>query len=115
MNPLPVETPLRGGSLPMPVSAGPAADSPAVGTPRRALDMLVSCLRNADGRLPAEVRANVCALVGQLGRPGVVPDSRAQDVRVLRDELRELLDAARADPAPVGAAAKRALEAWGAQ
>lgn len=97
----------------MPVSAGPAADSPAVGTPRRALDMLASCLRNADGRLPAEARANICALVGHLGRAGVVPESRAHDVRVMQEELRELLEGAAKEANPAGAAAKRALETWG--
>ena len=39
----------------------------------------------ADGRLPAEVRANLCALVGHLGRPGVVPESRAQDLRAMQE------------------------------
>ncbi|EKM55405.1 uncharacterized protein PHACADRAFT_256013 [Phanerochaete carnosa HHB-10118-sp] len=112
MNPLPVETP-RGGAFTVPVSAGPATDSPVAGTPRRALDMLVSCLRNADGRVPAEVRANICALVGHLGRPGVVPESRGHDLRVMQEELRELLEAATKDANPVGTAAKRALETWG--
>jgi len=112
MNPLPVETP-RSGAFTVPVSAGPAADSPAVGTPRRALDMLASCLRNEDGRVPAEVRANICALVGHLGRPGIVPDSRAHDLRVMQEELRELLEGATKDANPVGTAAKRALDTWG--
>ena len=111
MNPLPSES--SRGAYNVPVSAGPAGDSPIVGTPRRALDMLASCLRNADGRLPAEVRANICALVGQLGRRGVTPESRAHDVRVMQEELRELLEAASQDPNPVGTAAKRALDAWG--
>ncbi|GJE87202.1 hypothetical protein PsYK624_032850 [Phanerochaete sordida] len=112
MNPLPVETP-RSGAFAVPMSAGPAADSPAVGTPRRALDMLVSCLRNPDGRLPAEVRANICALLGHLGRAGVVPESRAHDLRVLQEECREVLEGAAKDANPVGAAAKRVLETWG--
>ncbi|KIP09107.1 hypothetical protein PHLGIDRAFT_103348 [Phlebiopsis gigantea 11061_1 CR5-6] len=114
MNPLPTETPRGAAAFAVPVSAGPATDSPAVGTPRRALDMLASCLRNADGRLPAEVRANLCALVGHLGRPGVVPESRAQDLRAMQEELKDLLAAAANDPNPVGAAAKRVLDTWGA-
>ena len=114
MNPLPTETPRGAAAFAVPVSAGPATDSPLVGTPRRALDMLASCLRNADGRLPAEVRANLCAAVGHLGRAGVVPESRADDLRVMQEELRDLLVAAAQDPNPVGAAAKRALETWGA-
>lgn len=113
MNPLPTETPRGAAAFAVPVSAGPAADSPVVGTPRRALDMLVSCLRNTDGRLPAEVRANICALVGHLGRAGVVPDSRTHDLRVMQEEFKGLLEVAVKDPNPVGAAAKRALETWG--
>lgn len=113
MNPLPIETPRGAAAFAVPISAGPATDSPVVGTPRRALDMLVSCLRNADGRLPAEVRANICALVGHLGRTGVVPESRAHDLRVMQEEFRDLLDVVVKDPNPVGAAARRVLETWG--
>ena len=113
MNPLPTET--SRGAFNAPVSAGPAGDSPIVGTPRRALDMLVSCLRNADGRIPAEVRANICLLVGQLGRRGVVPESRERDLQVMQEEFKDLLEEAKKDPNPVGAAAKRALETWAAQ
>jgi hypothetical protein len=110
MNPLPTE--LSRGAYNVPVSAGPAGDSPIVGTPRRALDMLASCLRNAEGRIPAEVRANICALVGQLGRRGIVAESRAHDLQVMQEELKDLLEAAAQEPNPVGATAKRALETW---
>ena len=111
MNPLPGELSSR-GALNAPVSAGPAGDSPIVGTPRRAVDMLASCLRNADGRIPAEVRANICALVAQLGRRGIVPESRERDLREMQEELRELLQTAAQDPSPVGPAARKALETW---
>lgn len=112
LNPLPTEAaPARGASVP--ISAGPsAADSPAIGAPRRALDMLVGALRNADGKTPVEVRANVCGLVGHLGRAGVVPESRAQDVRALKDGVRAGLVAAAKEEGVVGAPAKKALDAW---
>lgn len=113
MNPLPTEAHPHRGALSVPMSAGPATDSPVAGLPRRALDMLASCLRNADGRLPPEVRANICALVGHLGRAGVVPESRAHDLQVLKLELRDTLETAAAkEPNPVGAAAKRVLDTW---
>lgn len=113
LNPLPTEAASRSATLNQPISAGPSSDSPAVGTPRRALDMLVASLRNVDGKTPVEVRANICALVGHLGRAGVVPASRAQDVHVLKESTRELLVAAsKEDGGPVGGAAKKALEAW---
>ena len=119
MNPLPVEIP-RGGPLSQPISAIPSSDSPAVGTPRRAFDMLVTSLRNSD--TPPEVRANICALVGYLGRPGVVNESRARDVHVLKEEMRDVLNdvvqkegkASEKTSGPLAAAAKRALDAWGA-
>ena len=119
MNPLPVEVP-RTGSLSQPISAIPTSDSPVVGTPRRALDMLVSVLRNSDGRTPPEVRVNVCALIGYLGRPGAVNASRARDVQNMKEEFEELLenlakeaDATSRQPGLLAAAAKRALDGWG--
>ena len=96
----------------LPISAGPSSDSPALGAPRRAFDMLVLALRNADGKVAPEVRANISALVGHLGRPGVVPASRAQEVRNLQESTRELLVAAAGEPGHVGSAAKKALEGW---
>lgn len=119
MNPLPVEIP-RGGPFSQPISAIPSSDSPAVGTPRRAFDMLVATVRNTDN--PPEVRANICALVGYLGRPGIVNESRARDVQVLKDEMKDVLGdllkkegkAGERAPTPLAAAAKRALDAWGA-
>ncbi|KAI0695924.1 hypothetical protein BC835DRAFT_1533592 [Cytidiella melzeri] len=125
MNPLPVEISRSNSSnnmLSQPISAIPTSDSPAIGTPRRALDMLVWSLRNPDA--PPEVRANICTLVAHLGRPGVVDASRARDVQVLKDELRPVLEkVAKADEeeeegekapsAALEAAAKRALDAWG--
>jgi hypothetical protein len=131
MNPLPVEiSRTNNNSLSQPISAVPSSDSPAVGTPRRAFDMLVWALKNRD--TPPEVRANVCALVGHLGRRGVMDTSRARDVQVLKDELKDVLEQlAKGEniqqeeyaeealededenvPKNLAAAAKRALEAW---
>ena len=109
---MPTEVPGRG--LNVPISAGPSAtDSPALsGNPYRALDMLVASLRNTDGKMPPEVRANICALLGHLGRSGVVPESRARDVEVMKESARELLLTARGEAGMVGTAAKKALDAW---
>ncbi|KAI0637070.1 hypothetical protein C8Q77DRAFT_1095851 [Trametes polyzona] len=114
LNPLPTEA-IRTTSQPL--SAVSATEgSPVVG-PRRALDMLISVLREGNPNVPAEVRANVCALLGHLGRKGVVAESRATDLQRMKDSTRELIEGlAREGEAPsnpkVVAAAKRALEAW---
>ncbi|TCD60352.1 hypothetical protein EIP91_010326 [Steccherinum ochraceum] len=90
--------------------------------------MLVGFLRNvpfnfqpntrvAPASLPVEVRANICSLLGHLGRKGVVVN-REQDVQVLRDSTKEYLEALARDAGTTdgqnksAAAAKRALEAW---
>ncbi|KAI8998730.1 hypothetical protein BD414DRAFT_475906 [Trametes punicea] len=113
LNPLPTET-IRSSSQPL--SAVSATDASPVTGPRRALDMLISVLRDNNSNVPAEVRANVCALLGQLGRKGVVAESRAVDLQRMKDSTRELLEGlSRAEGpshAKVAAAAKRALEAW---
>ncbi len=133
MNPLPVEISKNSNAsnnpLSQPLSAIPSSDSPAVGTPRRALDMLVWALKNPD--TPPEVRANISTLVGHLGRPGVVDASRARDVQVLKSEVRGVLekivkgkeeaddeeedeDEGAKGRSSLVNAAKRALDAWGA-
>ena len=112
LNPLPSELAGRAG-LTMPASAGPpSTDSPAVGGPRRALDMLVMSMRNTDGKMPMEVRANICALIGHLGHAGVVPDNRAHDVHTLKESFRDLLEFAKDESGHVGNAAQKALDAW---
>ncbi|KAI0093611.1 hypothetical protein BDY19DRAFT_917898 [Irpex rosettiformis] len=132
MNPLPVEISQKNSSsnpLSQPLSAIPTNDSPAVTTPRRALDMLVWALKNSD--TPPEVRANIATLAGHLGRQGVVDSSRARDVQVLKDEVKGVLerivkaqekgedaveDEEESEEKVTGAllsAAKRALDAWG--
>ncbi|KAI0341721.1 hypothetical protein BDW22DRAFT_1358564 [Trametopsis cervina] len=114
MNPLPVEISSKNSNnaLAQPISAVPSSDSPAVGTPRRALDMLVYTLQNPD--TPPEVRGNICRLVGHLGRPGVTDASRARDVQVLKDETRNALEKIVKDESAPASVAKQALEAWGA-
>ncbi|THG97815.1 hypothetical protein EW026_g4259 [Hermanssonia centrifuga] len=112
LNPLPTETPPHGGPLSQPISAGPSTDSPAIGMPRRALDMLVSSLRNADGRTPVEVRGNICALLGRLGRQGVVPESRVHDVGAMKLSTKEWVEEAAGEEGPIGGAARKTLEAW---
>ncbi|CDO70798.1 hypothetical protein BN946_scf184798.g114 [Trametes cinnabarina] len=114
LNPLPAEA-IRSSSQPL--SAVSATESSPVTGPRRALDMLISVLRDSNPNVPAEMRANVCALLGHLGRKGVVAESRAVDLQRMKDSTRELIEGlSRADDpgnAKVAAAAKRTLEAWG--
>lgn len=117
LNPLPTEA-IRTTSQPL--SAVSATEgSPVVG-PRRALDMLASVLREpaSASKVPPEVRANVCALLGHLGRKGVVAESRVTDLQRMKEATGELVEALAKDGdgspanAKVAAAAKRALEAW---
>ncbi|KAI0781039.1 hypothetical protein BD413DRAFT_463594 [Trametes elegans] len=115
LNPLPAEA-IRTTSQPL--SAVSATEgSPVVG-PRRALDMLTYVLRESTPNVPAEVRANVCALLGHLGRKGVVAENRATDLQRMKEGMRELVEGlARESGEPpanpkVVAAAKRALEVW---
>ncbi|KAK7693611.1 hypothetical protein QCA50_003180 [Cerrena zonata] len=114
MNPLPSEMSARGGTAPISAGGpltGNGIDSPIVG-PRRALDRLVAILRSSSPPIAAEVRANVCALVGHLGRKGVVPEDRARDLQHLKESLREILENATKEENQVAIAAKRALDAW---
>ena len=87
--------------------------------PRRALDMLIGVLREGSApNAPPEVRWNVCALLGHLGRKGVVAESRATDLQRMKESTQELVEALAKDTegpqgnAKVATAAKRALEAW---
>ncbi|KAI0831201.1 hypothetical protein BC628DRAFT_1312049 [Trametes gibbosa] len=113
LNPLPTEV-LRSTSQPL--SAVSATEgSPVVGA-RRALDMLIHVLREGSN-VPVEVRANACALLGHLGRKGVVAENRSTDLQRMKEGTRELIEAlTRESDAPgnakIVAAAKRALEAW---
>ncbi|KAJ3528496.1 hypothetical protein NM688_g7992 [Phlebia brevispora] len=114
LNPLPTEISTR-GALALPVSAGPprrTRPQPARRGARSTCSSRACATRT--GRSPVEVRANVCALVGHLGRAGVVPESRVQDVTTLKESTRELLVAGAKEEGYVGTAAKKALEAWGA-
>lgn len=120
LNPLPTEA-IRTTSQPL--SAVSASEgSPVVG-PRRALDMLVGVLREGSApNVPPEVRSNVCALLGHLGRKGVVAESRTTDLEQMKESTKALIDALAKEAegargqvqanAKVAAAAKRALEAW---
>ncbi|EMD38507.1 hypothetical protein CERSUDRAFT_113687 [Gelatoporia subvermispora B] len=113
LNPLPTEAVRSPQSVP--VSAATSEGSPTV-HPRHTLDMLVYALRNADNNMPAEVRANVCALLGQLGRKGTVTDDRALDLQKLKDSTRDLMESAsreqNGNAKVLAGAAQRALEAW---
>ncbi|KAH9946201.1 uncharacterized protein BXZ73DRAFT_86375 [Epithele typhae] len=116
LNPLPTEA-VRATTQP-PMSAVSATEnSPTVG-PRRALDMITAVLRESAGpKVPPEVRANACALLGHLGRKGVVAENRATDLARMKDATREVVEALARDEdqgnGRVAASGKRALEAWG--
>ena len=114
LNPLPTEA-IRATSQPL-SAVSPTEGSPVVG-PRRALDMLTNVLREggSGSKVPPEVRSNICALLGHLGRKGVVAESRAMDLERMKDATRDLIQTLAKDAdgnAKVVTAAKKALEAW---
>ena len=83
--------------------------------PRRALDMITSVLREGGSaaKVPPEIRSNVCALLGHLGRKGVVAENRATDLARMKEASQDLLEGLAKDgTTKLGGAAKRALEAW---
>lgn len=129
MDPLPREATPRTPSLPPSATSTSSEASPVVSEPR-ALDTLTAVLQDREKRFQPEVRANVCALLGQLGRKGVAGEGRTAEVERLKTQTRALLEAAAeaAEAAEAGQAqqqpntkgmavlvgsAKRALEAWG--
>lgn len=124
MNPLPREVTPRTPSLPA-STASVSSDnaSPVAAGEPRALDTLTSVLQDREKRFQPEVRANVCALLGQLGRKAVAGEGRESEVERVKNQARSLLEAAAAEtqaPEPSNAkglailagSAKRALEAW---
>ncbi|KZT11398.1 uncharacterized protein LAESUDRAFT_734264 [Laetiporus sulphureus 93-53] len=115
LNPLPSEVIRSTLSLSQPASAISSDGSP-VADLHSALDMLVVVLKNTDNNFAVEISANVCALLGQLGRKGVVSPDRVDDVARMKLCTKELLETAAANrdggARMLSAAAKRALEAF---
>jgi hypothetical protein len=106
----------RSAASSVPASATSEFASPTAGPPCL-LDTLVAVLGNADKRFPPEIRANACALLGQVGRKGAVADGDAERARELgrvKEATREVLEAAaEGEKGMYGGAAKRVLETWG--
>jgi hypothetical protein len=109
--PLPLET--QGNSAPG--SAGESEIGSPVTTPGRAADTLAHLLRGHGAKVPEEVRANACILLGQVGREDGVGAERVPELLKLKSELRPLLSSA-ADSEKelrLKAAAAGALQRWG--
>ena len=100
---------------PNPLSANaPVSDeaSPVVG-PTRALEGLASLLKRSNPRCPIEVKANVCTLLGQLGRKGGrTPKERETDVEKLKAATKDILVKYSQGDDMLSKAAKNVLEAW---
>jgi hypothetical protein len=115
--PLPAEAGQRGASAPTSAGSTSSEASPVTGPPR-VLDLLLSTLKNRDGRHVPELRANLCALLGQLGRSGVVDDREALGVSKMKAQAKPLLEAAAVTEKTnkgniaLATAAQRAIEAW---
>ena len=109
--PLPLET--QGSSAP-----GSTAESEIgspVTAPGRAADTLAHLLRGHGAKVPEEVRANACILLGQVGREDGVGTERVPELLKLKRELRPLLVSASEAEKEVRlkAAAAGALQRWG--
>lgn len=78
--------------------------------------MLVYILSNRQGKFPAEVRANLCALLAQLGHESLKNQGggRAVEVERIREATRAALESAQASPNSLvlNDAARKALESW---
>ena len=111
MSPLPAEA--TQGPNPLPPNApGPEEASPVVG-PARAIEALVSLLKRSNPRCPSEVKANVCTLLGQLGRKGGrTSRERETDVEKLKIATKDILAKYSQVDDLFGKAAKKVLEAW---
>jgi hypothetical protein len=88
--------------------------SPIV-SPARALDILMAVLKHPDStRCPIEVRANICALLGQLCRKGWVGGGeRDVEVQKIKEVAKEMMHNFAQGHDLLADAAKRTLEAWG--
>jgi hypothetical protein len=109
--PLPLETQASSG----PGSARESEIGSPVTTPGRAVDTLAHLLRGHGTKVPEEVRANACILLGQVGREDGVGAERLPELIRLKAELRPLLVSA-ADSEKelrLKTAAAGALQRWG--
>lgn len=79
---------------------------------KRALDVLLVVLKGPDSRCPIEVRANICTLLGQLGRKGVAVGDREVEVQKMKDAADEILQSFSKGKDLLAGSAKRTLEAW---
>lgn len=119
MAPLPVEvSPPNAESSTTDLTTA-ASTTPRTRAPlhRTALDLLIAVLRNVDtgSNFPAEIRANVCSLLIQLGKSKPEGDAFAQLKEVAVPALNDLVVEAEAAPGRgvvLGAAAKKVLDTW---
>ncbi|KAL5511837.1 hypothetical protein ACEPAH_5055 [Sanghuangporus vaninii] len=108
-----VNPPSRQNSL----NAYPGNDlsSPITG-PRTVLDVFAMILKNPDRRFPPELRANLCRLLGELGRESLKTGSGGREVEVerVRAATQSTLEAIQSTPDSLvlNFAARKALEAW---
>lgn len=84
-------------------------------SPGRAVDTLAYLLRGHGAKVPEEVRANACILLGQVGREDGVGADRVPELLKLKNELRPLLSSATDSEKELRlkAAAAGALQRWG--
>jgi len=107
--------PLETQASSVPGSARESEIGSPVTTPGRAVDTLAHLLRGHGTKVPEEVRANACILLGQVGREDGVGAERLPELIKLKAELRPLLVSA-ADSEKelrLKTAAAGALQRWG--
>jgi len=113
MQQLPPEPPQATNPLSEASSAQTSPITP-VTAPITALDMCITVLKNAEGRFPAELRANLCELLGQLGKLNQhAKTDRTVEVERLKGATRATLETTKGSENMVlSAAARKALDAW---
>ncbi|EJD06025.1 uncharacterized protein FOMMEDRAFT_104451 [Fomitiporia mediterranea MF3/22] len=96
-------------------SSGGTPSAP-VTAPKTALEVLVSILQNLEGRIPAELRANLCQLLGEIGRDSLKTESleHHEKVEQVRQASRDMLQSLKGSPdsLALSAAAGKALDSW---
>ena len=109
-----INPPSRQNSINVDAITGSDKPSTPIVAPTTALDMLVTILKNTGSNFPAELRANVCSLLAEIGREALKKEGggRDREVELVRSSTRSELESPQADSLVLSAAARKTLDAW---
>lgn len=88
--------------------------STPIAAPATALDMLVTILKNTEKKFPAELRANVCSLLAEIGRESLKKEGggREREVELVRSSTRSELETPQTENLVLSVATRKTIEAW---